>query len=112
MALIVDSNLTVNGSTEEGTIINPNNGVSPFQVVYASGSFGGGTLTVEISNDGGTSWFDATNSVGAVTFTASGAERLFLLGNANNVLAKKIKVRCTLAGATSPNINVSIADCR
>ena len=112
MAIILDENLTADGETEGAKIYNPNNGTNIYQVVYASGTFGGGTLTIQISNDGGTTWFAATNSVGNVTFTGDGADRLFLLAGDVRNNDKQIKVRGSLSGATSPDINVTIADVR
>lgn len=112
MSLIINENITANGNTEAATINNPNNGTNIFQVVYVSGTFGGGTVAVQISNDGGSTWFAATNSSGAVTFSADGAERLFLLGNSNPVAAHQIKLRCVLSGATGADINISVADVR
>jgi len=111
--MIIDSaNLTANGSSNGGIITNPNNGATPFQSVYASGNFGGGTLTVQISNDNGSTWFAATDSAGSVAFTANGAATLYLLGSGDNIAVNQIKVRGTLAGSTSPDINLTIADCR
>jgi hypothetical protein len=112
MAIILRETLTGNGSTSGANIVNPNNGTDIFQTVSASGTFGSGTLTIEQSVDGGSTWFDVTDSVGTVTFTADGAVRTFLLGNNDPVAAEQIQIRGTLAGSTSPSLTVVIADCR
>ena len=63
-------------------------------VVQISGTFGGGTLTVNVSTDGGTTWTTPTNG----TFTAAA---VFNFNCANRVL-----VQFVMSGATSPNVNV------
>lgn len=110
MALIIDQILTGNGSSGVGSIKNPNTGASPYQVVYASGTFGGGSLAIEISNDGGSTWFAATDSSGSVSFTSPGSARLFLLGNNNPVASSQIKIRGNLSGSTTPSLKFSVAD--
>ena len=112
MSLIINENLAADGSTAEANIVNPNTGASPFQVVYASGDFGSGTLTVKVSNDGGTVWFDATDASGSVTLASNGAVKLTLLGATTNILTEQIKIRCTLVNSTNPDLNISLADCR
>lgn len=57
---------------------------------FGSGTFGSGTLTFQISVDGGTTWFD----IGSIT--AKGA----LLA-----LLPECSLRATLAGATNPELD-------
>lgn len=59
---------------------------------YAWGTFGGGTVTIEISPDN-TNWFAPTG----MTFTAAGAK---------NAEFKAAWVRASLAGATGGSVNV------
>tara|TARA_R110000744_G_scaffold90984_8_gene176607 strand:- start:786 stop:1088 length:303 start_codon:yes stop_codon:yes gene_type:complete len=64
------------------------------------GSFGGGTVSVDLSYDGGTTWFSATNEAGtAVAVTSS---------QALNIQVGESNIRFTLAGATAPSITVSL----
>lgn len=69
-------------------------------VFSAYGTFGGGTCALQQSPDGGTTWInvDATGNT-FVTFTANG-EGGFELGNC--------LLRCSLSGATAPNINAGV----
>lgn len=107
-----DGALTADGSTSGGNIKNPDNAASIYQMVAASGDFGSGTLAVEMSVDGGTTYFAVTDSSGAVTLTDDGAVRTFLLGPSRNQTAQQVKIRLTLSGATNPDIDYLIADCR
>lgn len=58
---------------------------------WATG-FGGGTVTVQFSPDGGTTWLGFPT---AITFTAN--------GSANITLPAGVQVRASLAGATGPS---------
>jgi hypothetical protein len=82
-------NLTANGNTN---IVTDPGREYAFSV---SGSFGGGTLTLQWGSDGVYTSF--TDSAGAVALTAAGARV---------VVAPSRIVRFALAGATSPTINV------
>lgn len=110
MAILINQTLSANGSTDAADIVNPNNGATPYQMFGASGTFGGGTLALEMSVDGGTTWFAVTDSVGAVELTAAGAVITNILGD--NDIPAVVKMRGTLSGATSPSIVVTITDAR
>lgn len=70
--------------------------------VFASGTFGGGSVTLQLSIDGGVTWFTATDETGlAVSLVTAGAFS-FSVGSC--------KVRGVLAGATSPSIKISIQE--
>lgn len=64
--------------------------------LIASGTFGGGVLNIEISNEGG----DFVPIDGG-DFIEPGARIMFSI-------PKSAKIRATLSGATSPNIDVEI----
>lgn len=89
-------NLTADGSTTafavEGLI-----------TVYATGNFGGGTLTVELSVNG-TTWPSATYE--------SGASAALSADGAVNIYTGPCSMRCTLAGATTPNIDITYVAAR
>lgn len=87
-------NLTANGAT------------APVQwsggegAAYAWGTFGGGTVTLQLSPDGGTTWFNVDRPGDTyVTFAANGTGG-FKLG--------LCKLRFVLAGSTAPNVWVSL----
>lgn len=49
----------------------------PFKTVQVFGTFGGGTILIEGSNDGGTTWVTLTDPQGnALSFTAAGVEKV------------------------------------
>ena len=86
-------NLTADGSTAALPTTSTVN-------VAAFGTFGSGTLTIQASYDNGTTWFALKDSAGAAgSFTADGAL---------NVEVGEANLRFTLAGATSPNIDVVV----
>ena len=66
--------------------------------VGLSGSFGGGTITVEKNTPSG--WVDLLDEGVAITYTAA-ADELYNLFD-------KDQIRFTLAGATSPAIDISV----
>ena len=64
--------------------------------MIVKGAFGGGTLNIEIANEGG----DFVPMDGG-DFTEDGARIMF-------IIPKSAKIRATLSGATAPNLNVEI----
>lgn len=87
--------MTSDGSSEAVLIPGPFNDLSSkLRTIYAWGTFGGGTLTVEVSPNG-TVWFPLTSPV----FVAKGM---------SNIELKALKIKFTLAGATGPSINVVV----
>lgn len=69
-------------------------GTPDFYQVLASGTFGSGTLTLNLSPDGGTTYY------AAATLTAAGVMTV-------NVKSGD-KVKVSLAGATSPDIDIAV----
>jgi len=66
--------------------------------IQARGGFGGGTLTLETSQDGGTTWVvDGTFSL-----TAAGVE------NINSDVPRGSKWRFVLTGATTPTLSIFV----
>ena len=64
--------------------------------IIVEGNLGGGTLNIEIANEGG----DFVPMDGG-DFTTVGARILFFI-------PKSARIRATLTGATAPNLNVEI----
>lgn len=87
-------NLTANGTSEEVQIEGRIN-------VAAFGDFGSGSLAVELSYDGGTSWFAALGEGGTPTAFTTGDSVLLEVGEAF--------VRFNLSGATSPSVTISLS---
>ena len=112
MAEILRETLAADGQTAEVSLSNPNNGANIFQNVYAFGTFGAGTATLQVSPDGGTTWIDVTDGISTVSFTSNGGQRTFILGNANPILAEQIKLRFNLTGSSTPSVTFVIEDCR
>lgn len=90
----VTAALTANGST---AAVNVGRG-GPL-VLAAYGAFGAGTLTFEVSFDGGTTWI-------AVTGGALSANGYVIVEN----FPADAQVRGTLAGATAPNVTVDVRE--
>lgn len=104
--------LTADGRSEAIRIYNARGrgGGAVLQTVVVQGSsFGGGTATLQITADEGTTWIDVTDDTGtAVTFTANGARNTTIASDAENPLELSIN----LAGATSPNISLIVYQVR
>lgn len=67
----------------------------------AWGTFGGGTVTLQWSPDGGTTWLNADPS--GFTFTT------FTAGGIGGFELPTCSIRAVLSGATAPNINARVA---
>lgn len=92
----IEARLTANGSTEIMDYVGFERAT-----FWASGTFGGGTLTLECSRDGGTTWLSCDRGGTTITtFTSSGV--------GNFQLNARYKVRATLTGATSPDIFIAV----
>ena len=85
---MADYNLTADGSTAALQF----QGEGSFN---AAGTYGGGTLTIEASFDGGTTWVAQTDG----TLLADGTL---------NIKIGPCFIRGTLAGSTTPDIDISI----
>lgn len=68
-----------------------------FGLFDAWGIFGGGTVKLQYSPDGGTTWIDDVNAA----FTSN--------GNVVFNLPRNAVIRANLSGSTSPTINASVS---
>lgn len=69
-------------------------------VFAAFGTFGGGTIKLQVSYDDGATWIDADRSGDTfVTFTANGSGGFEL---------PRCQIRTSLSGSTSPSINSGV----
>ena len=80
--------------------------------ITAVGAFGGGTLDVTVSFDGGTNFVNLKNSQDtAISFATTSDYDNFPLNAGNNpISSEQVIIRLTLSGATSPNLNVRVLD--
>jgi hypothetical protein len=92
-------NLTTNTSTTplEYNRINSERGEDA--TIAAYGTFGGGTLTIEVSFDEGTTWIALKKSDG-ILLEITEAE-------VHNVFLSPCLMRFTLAGSTAADLNIS-----
>lgn len=85
--------------------------------IFAGGTgttdFGGGTVTIQASIDGGTTKITVNNMAGtAASFTAAGMLNIALGGPGNNIAADQLKLYATIATATNPVVPVTVYDNR
>lgn len=81
-----------------------------FASIVCYGTFGGGTITIQMSPDGGTTKMDVPNQAGAsTTFTANSVQNIEL-GNGDGLTA--MKLYATMAGSTSASVVVEVWDNR
>lgn len=104
--------LTADGRSDAFPIYNAHDrggGATLNTVIVQGSSFGGGTATLQLSADGGSTWIDAVDSTNSVVqFTGNGARNVTLASEA----AQPIQLSINLAGATSPNISFIIYSVR
>lgn len=76
-------------------------------------NFGGGTVTLQASPNGGTTYMDVLDQGGtAITFNTNSMINFELYGNGNIGTSSTVKIRLVLAGSTSPTIQYIIDDVR
>lgn len=78
-------------------------------LVFAYGTWGGGTLAFKWSPDGGTTKINLPNTQNtAVSFSADNSARSDMLTGKNQ--SDKIKIYAVLTGATSPSLTIGYYD--
>lgn len=103
-------NFAANGAlTYISDVIKPRNATEYYATAVISGTIGGGTLTMFISHDGGTTKTALSDSVGTVISETVPATVNIKLG-VGSKLADNPKLYATLAGATTPDLDVTIFD--
>lgn len=80
---------------------------------FAQGTFGSGTVTLQVSIDGGTTKITVKDVLGNnVSLSANGYQN-FVLGNPSTDLgADQITLYATLVGSTNPSLTVALFDNR
>ena len=116
MARILDTTVSANGNTDRdwkpARKNMPNRGTI---WVFGGGgnNFGSGTVTLQGSPDGGTTFMDILDQLGvAVTFTVDGVSNFELYASGNLVTAERVLIRLALTGSTSPTLRYIIDDLR
>lgn len=96
--------ITANGTTDMGYAgAIPRNG-RYVGTLFASGTFGGGTLKLQASPDGGITKFDIPDASGNTVAITAQSMRNLELGTGG------IRLYAVLTGATAPNIKLTLAD--
>ena len=110
MARYETAAITADGRTAGIRIYNRprSSGAATKKTLFVGDTFGGGTATLQISNDGGTTYGNFFDESGAaVTFTnAKGGTTLDIPSDDRN----PVLVAVNLAGATSPNLTLTVYD--
>lgn len=103
--------LATTTGTQIGTVQHGNRALAQWSaLVLASGTWGSGTLTLAISPDGGTTLITLKDKLGnAISLTGNGYANIEVCGF-SNLNASALTIWAVLAGATSPNLNVIVAD--
>lgn len=116
MARVLDTTVSADGNTDIDW--KPARKESPNRAtlyVFGGGgnNFGSGTVTLQASPDGGTTFIDVPDQAGAsITFTANGMTNFELYANGDPVAGERVEIRLALAGSTSPTIRYVIDDLR
>ncbi len=97
--------------TKVCTVNIPGTATEWFANSYVYGTFGGGTVTLFVSPDNGTTKIALKDAISgtAVSVASTAAMNTLRLGSGNKNNDKAI-IYATLAGATNPNLNVTIQD--
>ncbi len=102
--------ITSNASVLIGRINRPRAADFYGATLLLRGTFGGGTVTVQVSPDNGTTLLTLETPSGVgLAATANRCITLPLIGN-GSTNADQLQLYVTVAGATSPNITVDLFD--
>jgi len=103
MSLPASAVLTSNGTSAVFTV--PDTTGTTEVAVLAAGNFGGGTLTLQTSPDGGTTWFNCAAGItgsNAIVFGTPQVIERTLTSNVSRLF------RLSLTGATNPSIRARL----
>jgi hypothetical protein len=107
MAKLIQETLSANGDTSEITWIGSGKGTV---VIY--GDDGGGTVTGHVSADSGTTYVALKDDGGTAISTTAAAMFNFEINGDQDTVASVMRVKFTLAGATTPTLNIAVFDAR
>lgn len=102
--------ITADGTYLIATVQTPKTGGEHWMgTVFFGGGFGGGTITLKSSPDGGTTKIPETNLAGqAFSMTSAGSIEVDL-GNADQA-ANQITLYAVMTGSTSPTVTATVFD--
>jgi carbon monoxide dehydrogenase subunit G len=108
MGRILDTTVSADGDTDI-TWTSTRNEAPNRATIYVFGGggndFGSGTVAVQVSPDGGTTFMDVKDQAGvSVTFTADGMTNIEIQSNPNPKSSEIVQLRFSLSGSTSPTI--------
>lgn len=95
MALVLHSNTAADGNGTAQRTVGRN--VYSFSSVVCWGNFGGGTLTLQLSPDGGTTWVGFAPAVAITVASAVSVN-----------IPQAVQIRGVLTGSTAPALNCSV----
>jgi len=103
--------LSADGATLLANIVPPRKDDDYCGELHVYGTFGGGTVKLQVSPDGGTTKNDYKDLSGVVwTATAADVVSFEICGGGTNSTPQKLYI--TLTGATAPSISVVLYDNR
>jgi len=79
-------------------------GSSSIKTVAVTGTFDSGTAALQMSVNGGGTWFAVNNSAGAVTFTANGAQNATLIGDPSG----NVQLRISVSGGSNAALTLTV----
>jgi len=101
-------NLNADGTYLIATIKKPGGGVNAFEgTVHLTGTFGGGSVKLQTSPDGGTTKVDCKDISGSA-YSATANDMVNIKLGDGGTLTDCIKLYAVLSGSTAPNINATL----
>ena len=100
---------TLNFTTNERQFVKLKNhptGQTNRVTYHAYGTFDSGTVAVQVSPDGGTTWIDNIDAGSALTFSAAESRSI----ESNSDEQNPVYLGFNLTGATSPDLNITVYD--
>lgn len=104
-----EATISADGNTYLCDVVKPRALTDWFATVHAIGTFGGGTITLGTSVDGGSTVVAIPSD--QFELAASGAGNIDKLGNSDN-LDGAIKLYAIMTGSTTPSVTVTVHDNR
>jgi hypothetical protein len=100
--------VTSNTTVYLATVVKPHNADMYLATASVYGSFGGGTVNLQMSPDGGTTKINLRDINGVVAITDNNAVDIALGCGAKN--SDNILLYAVLSGATAPSLTVTVHD--
>lgn len=103
--------MTTNTTAQLADVIRRSDAQSYGATIFVQGTFGGGTATVQVSPDSGTTKYTIKDVSGTDITGTSAFYYNFVLGNPG-AASGDLEIYVTLSGATSPSLSVILFDNR